>query len=242
MTTVVEEGTSTAQYFGSSSAGSFTKQIKAALDSRLGTKAPTAPLAHNTAAFAGTASSGLRDPASCGYSIADDPNYVLPGRRQADHLMDLYWHYVDTLYPFLDQAKWGRYYSNMFAGIHLGTDERVFVSTLNIIFALSTQLIESLQPEQRDAASRVYFQRAQALLRLGLWEPGSLELVQCLLLMSQYLQTTSNAHQTWMVVGSAVRTAQSLGLHLPETSAGIVDPVERELVRRLWHGCVLMDR
>jgi hypothetical protein len=240
MTTVVEEGTSTAQYFGSSSAGSFTKQIKAALDARLA-KSPAAPPTHNTAAFAGASSSGFKD-ANGGYSIADDPNYVLPGRRQADHLMDLYWHYVDTLYPFLDRVKWGRYYSNMFAGTPLGTDERVFVSTLNIIFALSTQLIESLQPEQRDGASRVYFHRAQALLRLGLWEPGSLELVQCLLLMSQYLQTTSNAHQMWMVVGSAVRTAQSLGLHLPETSAGIVDPVERELVRRLWHGCVLMDR
>lgn len=240
MTTVVEEGTSTAQYFGSSSAGSFTKQIKAALDARLA-KSPAGSSAHSSAVLAGTASSGLRD-AGGGYSIADDPNYVLPGRRQADHLMDLYWHYVDTLYPFLDRAKWDRYYANLFAGTRLGTDERVFVSTLNIIFALSTQLIESLQPEQRDGASRVYFQRAQALLRLGLWEPGSLELVQCLLLMSQYLQTTSNAHQTWMVVGSAVRTAQSLGLHLPETSAGIADPVERELIRRLWHGCVLMDR
>jgi hypothetical protein len=244
MTTVVEEGTSTAQYFGSSSAGSFTKQIKAAIDARLGKSPQAAPSSshnNNRASFAATASPGSRD-AGTNWNIADDPNYVLPGRRQADHLMDLYWHYVDTLYPFLDREKWGRYYANMFAGTPLGTDERIFVSTLNIIFALSTQLIESLRPEQRDESSRVYFQRAQALMRLSLWEPGSLELVQCLLLMSQYLQTTSNAHQTWMVVGAAVRTAQSLGLHLPETSAGIADPVERELVRRLWHGCVLMDR
>ncbi|KAK4235173.1 fungal-specific transcription factor domain-containing protein [Achaetomium macrosporum] len=242
MTTVVEEGTSTAQYFGSSSAGSFTKQIKAAIDARLGKSPPAAPSSshNNGASFVGTASPGHRDAGS--WNIADDPNYVLPGRRQADHLMDLYWHYVDTLYPFLDRDKWSRNYANMFAGTPLGTDERIFVSTLNIIFALSTQLIESLRPEQRDESSRVYFQRAQALLRLSLWEPGSLELVQCLLLMSQYLQTTSSAHQTWMVVGTAVRTAQSLGLHLPETSAGIADPAERELVRRLWHGCVLMDR
>ncbi|KAL2128285.1 hypothetical protein VTI74DRAFT_9386 [Chaetomium olivicolor] len=240
MTTVVEEGTSTAQYFGSSSAGSFTKQIKAAIDARLGKSPPVLASPHNTAAFAGTGSPGPSDAGNC--NIAGDPNYVLPGRRQADNLMELYWHYVDTLYPFLDRDKWRRRYASLFAGTALGTDERIFVSTLNIIFALSTQLIESLQPEQRDSASRVYFQRAQALLRLSLWEPGSLELVQCLLLMSQYLQATSNAHQTWMVVGTAVRTAQSLGLHLPETSSGIADPAERELVRRLWHGCVLMDR
>ncbi|KAK4096161.1 hypothetical protein N658DRAFT_519361 [Parathielavia hyrcaniae] len=244
MTTVVEEGTNTAQYFGSSSAGSFTKQIKAAIDARLGTLTLAVPSStssqQNTAAIPGTALPGFGGGAS--WSIADDPNYVLPGRRQADHLMDLYWLYIDTLYPFLDRDKWNRHYGSMFAGTPLGTDERIFVSTLNIIFALSTQLLESLRPEHRDESSRVYFQRAQALLRLTLWEPASLELVQCLLLMSQYLQTTSNAHQTWMVVGAAVRTAQSLGLHLPETSAVVADPVERELVRRLWHGCVLMDR
>jgi hypothetical protein len=239
MTTVVEEGTSTTQYFGGSSAGSFTKQIKAAIDARLG-KSSAPASSRNPAALAGTASPGSRDAAH--NTVSDDVNYVLPGRRQADHLMDLYWHYVDPLYPFLERDTWLRHYASIFAGTPLGTNERIFVSTLNTIFALSTQLIESLQPEQRDATSRVYFQRAQILLRLSLWEPGSLELVQCLLLMGQYLQTTSNAHQTWMIIGVAVRTAQSLGLHLPETSAGITDPVERELVRRLWHGCVLMDR
>ncbi|KAK4118552.1 hypothetical protein N657DRAFT_583484 [Parathielavia appendiculata] len=244
MTTVVEEGTNTAQYFGSSSAGSFTKQIKAAIDARLGKSTPPVPSTSSSQNNA-TGVTGAAPPRSgggAGWSIADDPNYVLPGRRQADYLMDLYWLYVDTLYPFLDRDKWNRHYASMFSGTPLDTDERIFVSTLNIIFALSTQLLESLRPEHRDKSSRVYFQRAQALLRLSLWEPASLELVQCLLLMSQYLQTTSNAHQTWMVVGTAVRTAQSLGLHLPDTSAGMADPVERELVRRLWHGCVLMDR
>ncbi|KAI1045989.1 hypothetical protein LB505_013872 [Fusarium chuoi] len=74
------------------------------------------------------------------------------------------------------------------------------------------------------------------------WEPGSLELVQCLLVTSQYLQSTYNPHQTWMVIGSAIRMAQGLGLHLPETSANRPDPGERELLRRIWYGCVLMDR
>lgn len=43
-------------------------------------------------------------------------------------------------------------------------------------------------------------------------------------------------------MGAAVRTAQSLGLHLPETSAEVEDERERELWRRVWYGCVLMDR
>jgi hypothetical protein len=48
-------------------------------------------------------------------------------------------------------------------------------------------------------------------------------------------------HQCWMVIGLAVRTAQSLGLHLPETSAQISSPRRQQMTRRFWYGCVLMD-
>ncbi len=156
--------------------------------------------------------------------------------------MHVYWYYIDTLYPFLDREKWDRCYEGVFSGTAIGSDERVFVSTLNVVFALSTQLMESLHPEQREKLSNAYFHRAQGLLRFSIWEVGSLELVQCLLLMSQYLQSTNHPHQTWMVVGSAIRIAQSLGLHLPRSSAEIQNPSEHELLRRIWHGCVLMDR
>ena len=83
--------------------------------------------------------------------------------------------------------------------------------------------------------------RAQDLLPLSPWHPASVELVQYLLLTSQYLQSTNHPHQTWMVVGSAIRTAQSVGLHLVETSAA-QELEDRELLRRIWYGCVLMDR
>ncbi|KAH8881452.1 hypothetical protein GQ53DRAFT_511331 [Thozetella sp. PMI_491] len=232
MTAVLEEGTSTAQYFGSSSAGSFTKQIKAAIDARLG-KPSTRPASARLSTAAA---------APNGMSMADHPHYVLPPRRQADHLMSIYWHYVDPLYPFLDRLRWAKAYDAIFAGTEVEGNERVFLSTLNTVLALSTQLMESLQEEQRESSSTTYFDRAQALLRLNIWDPGSLELVQCLLLMSQYLQCTNNPHQTWMIVGTAIRTAQSLGLHLPESSACLRDPSEQEMVRRIWHGCVLMDR
>ena len=236
MTAVVEEGINTDQYFGSSSAGSFTRQIKAAIDARLGiSQSPKAPQIINATGLQGNSVSKI-------IGISDGPDYVLPPRRQADRLMDAYWFYVDPLYPFLDRQEWDGLYHGLFSGESTGTDERVFVATLNIILALSTQLLESLRPEKRDESSNLYFTRAQELLQLSIWASGSIELVQCLLLMSQYLQSTNCPHQTWMVVGSAIRTAQSLGLHLPETSASAHTPQKRELLRRLWHGCVLMDR
>lgn len=236
MTAVIEEGINTDQYFGSSSAGSFTRQIKAAIDARLGrSHSPKTPYLGNTT----TSHSGLVPKL---VAVSESPEYVLPPRRQADNLMDVYWFYVDPLYPFLDREQWEKSYHDLFAGASISADERVFVATLNIILALSTQLLESLRPEKRDESSNSYFKRAQDLLHLSIWASGSTELVQCLLLMSQYLQSTNNPHQTWMVVGSAIRTAQSLGLHLPETSADASTSQKRELFRRLWHGCVLMDR
>jgi hypothetical protein len=74
-----------------------------------------------------------------------------------------------------------------------------------------------------------------------IWEPGSLELVQCLLLMGRYLQCTNNPHQTWMAVGSAVRIAQSLGLHLREVPSSNPPARDSRLRRHLWKWCVFMD-
>lgn len=235
MTAVVDDGVSTGEFFGSSSAGSFTAQIKAAVASRLGQAQPKAPRPSPSLGIG-----SLNAPRRPG--MHNSANDVLPPRRQADHLMNVYWFYVDPLYPFLDRRKWEQNYANLFSGTPLDTNEGIFVSTLNVIFALSTQLVESMEPENRDETSDVYFRRAKDLLDLTFWDSGSLELVQYLLLMSQYLQSTSLPHQTWMIVGSAVRVAQSLGLHLPETSAAQPTPSQRELLRRIWHGCVLMDR
>lgn len=234
MTAVPDEGTSTHEFFGSSSAGSFTAQIKKALDARLGkagSGAQSKPDHHFTS-----------NPLSSRGAAPIDADYVLPARRHADHLMVLYWQYVDPLYPFLDRTKFEEAYHAIFAGTATDAEEHVFVATLNVIFALSAQLSESSTPEQRDEASGQFFCRAQELLPLNIWLTGTIEQVQYLLLISQYLQSTDHPHQTWMTVGSAVRIAQGLGIHLPAASAKHSSLNNRELYRRIWHGCVLMDR
>ena len=70
-------------------------------------------------------------------------------------------------------------------------------------------------------------------------EKPSYERVQCLLLFGIYLQSTSSVCKCWMTVGQAIRMAQSLGIHVD-------DPLRsaryREYKRRIWHGCVWLDR
>ncbi|KAJ6440029.1 C6 transcription factor [Purpureocillium lavendulum] len=140
MTAVVDDGVSTEEYFGSSSAGSFTAQIKAAIGIRLGKTKPTSSPSTSNPGLANITAARRKGMLSTAHD-------VLPPRRQADHLMNVYWHYIHSLYPFLDRRKWERSYSALFAGTPLDTDERIFVATLDIIFALATQLVESLSTQ-----------------------------------------------------------------------------------------------
>lgn len=121
-----------------------------------------------------------------------------------------------------------------YSGTEMECDEQIFPCTLNLVFALPTQLQESIPSDQRDGASRTLFERAWRLLRpdIVLWQAGSVEVVQCLLLITRYLQCTTNLQQTWMTLGSAVRIALRIGL----------DWDGDRLTRDVWQQCVSMDR
>ena len=220
--------------------GDFASKVKAAIDAKLGLPSTRkrCPIPLTDAPLFGLLS---RRQTTDGTLYADN---VLPPRKPADHLVSLYWQYIEPLETLLDQERFFGSYQTLFTGSELDCDERIFLTTLNAVFALSTQLQETTPPEQRDEASNTFFQRAWSLLRPEtiVWEHGSLELVQCLLLMSRYLQCTRNLHQTWMAVGSAVRIAQSLGLHVPGKTSS--SPLDRDvrLRRQAWQCCVSMDR
>lgn len=231
----VDEGRVSQGFFGSSSAAGFMRQIKTAVDKRVSSpdRRPSAP----DLALRSSLLSGRNERSHSGI-----PDYVLPPRRAADSLMEVYWDYVFPLYPLVDSAHMKAEYAKIWQGGTLQYDENMMMCTFNVIFALSSQLADFIPPEEREASSDAYFSRAKGLLHFNLWDTGSAGLIQCLLLMAQYLQSTDSAHQCWIVTGLAIRNAQSLGLHLPHTIAGFQEFREQQLARKIWHGCVLMDR
>jgi hypothetical protein len=224
-------------FFGSKSAGSFVQQIRAAINAKGSTPSP----GQNTPVISG---SPLPQLPTMQPKTHNGPSveYVLPSRKTADTLLNVYWNAVHPLYPFLGRRQFQSMYEGIWAAEPSESDESLMMCTLNVVFALASQFSDSLPPKEREFSARKYFDRAQDLLNLDLWDIGSVQLVQCLLLMGQYLQSTNSPHQAWMVTGLTVRIAEGLGLHLPETSIRIDDVHQRELVRRLWHGCVVMDR
>ncbi|KAL4814443.1 fungal-specific transcription factor domain-containing protein [Aspergillus spinulosporus] len=224
------------EFFGSSSAASFMRQIKTAVDKRVSSPNQRTPEISAESRLR----SSLVSPQKERQSAIHD--YVLPPRKMADNLMNVYWHYVFPLYPLVDSIRLREEYPRIWTGEPLQSDENMLMCTFNVIFALACQLADFIVPEEREASAAAFFSRAKDLLHFNLWDSGSAALIQCLLLMAQYLQSTNSAHQCWIVTGLAVRNAQSMGLHLPQTIACLHSPQEQQLARKIWHGCVLMDR
>ncbi|CCX33498.1 Similar to Uncharacterized transcriptional regulatory protein C3C7.04; acc. no. O14130 [Pyronema omphalodes CBS 100304] len=182
--------------------------------------------------------------------LEDLEDFVLPPRSTADHLVECYWIWVHSLYPFLHRPTFMRTYQQLFdysvtngeGNPEARPPGRMFRCVLNLVFAFGCQFSPSIAPSRRDSSSDVFFKRSRLLLHVDILGSGSILLVQALLLMGQYLQSTKYPNRCWNVVGLAIRVAQGLGLHLDSTSVNRKNIVEREIWRRVWHGCILMDR
>ncbi|KAL4889403.1 fungal-specific transcription factor domain-containing protein [Aspergillus ambiguus] len=225
----------TPEFFGKSSAGSFMRQIQAGIDCQLSQHSGNTDN-HIDLRL------GLAEyhPALC-------PNgprfhYVLPARRTADSLVQHYWELTSTIYPFLDRAAFEEDYQALWTGSPTQLPERIVVAMVNIVFALGTQVLRDVPPEQRQTEAKTYYDQTQSSLSGISWDVSSLELVSCLLLTGVFLQTINRPQRCWMVIGYAIRMAESLGLHIPEYGMGMQSRRQIELARRVSHGCVLMDR
>ncbi|KAJ9640876.1 hypothetical protein H2204_003165 [Knufia peltigerae] len=229
-------------FFGNSSAGTFMQHVKKVVLQKVGAtqqQPSRASLVHEDFSPPRTL------PASGHTTKRPEPvDYVLPTRRKADSLVSAYWRYVHVLYPYLDKLEIEGDYERLWKSDEgngsIIADERAFMCLLNAMFALASQFDEQSPIEERQRSGHVFCTRARELSDIV--ETGTIRSVQSFLILGQYFQSTSEPHSCWIFVGLAVRTAQSLGLNWPETSERCADIKTRELLRKTWHACVLMDR
>lgn len=227
----------TEEFFGGASAASFTSQINTAIDARLGRSQPTTPGYNSVWPSRGKGTDPPQD------DPAGDPlEYTLPQRTLADDLLQQYYALVWAIIPMHDWVLFQDAYESVWLGNPLPIPERIFHCMLNLAFALGSQFSQAIQPSKRRETGRSFWKKAQSLFDPRLHDSASHEGVQCLILMGLYLQTTYESHQCWMTVGAAIRMAQSLGLHLPSTTRRDATRREIEIPRRVWYGCVYMDR
>lgn len=169
-------------------------------------------------------------------------DWILPLRRVANNYIEIYFRDVLPLYPFLHKPTFCATYEAVWKD-DAEVEDDLFYCVMNLIFALGVLHERNDGGHTSNLAKKadVYFERSEAKLASEVLSQGSLILVQALLLKSQYLQATRRAGECWITIGLLVRIAQSLGLHLNLVIQAKESAIEREMCKRLWHGCVMMD-
>lgn len=222
--------------------GQFDGDVTAAVDDRAGL-APS-PSITSLVPFVDAPLFGEIDWSSPGNSTGSAAK--LPPRAYADRLVGVYWQHVHPIESVLDKGQFLCHYEDIYnsRSAAVDTDNAIRLSIINVVFALSVQRQELTPLQQRDEEANGYFLRAWTLLPLDklLWEPASIELVQCLMLMNRYLHCTNNRQKTWMTAGLAMRIAQSLHCYLAYDSCSGEPSKDRKLKQQIWTSCVGLDR
>ncbi len=244
-------------FYGTSSAAAF---IREACKS-LGRSAALGKPAHDNNAIGGypaTPVSQQRQAATFCLSGQAAYSLSLPPRSLADRLISSFFDRVYYLYPFFDRATFEAAYSKLWEAestspastasprdvglgnaLNCGPDTMVFHCALNAIFALACHFFD-LPSADREPTSDMFFQKAKAFVGIGLIEHNSLSVVQTMLIVSLYLQSTAFPDRCWNSVGIACRLAQGLGLHIDDDN-GKGGSLEAEMRRRTWYCCVILD-
>lgn len=172
-----------------------------------------------------------------------DTQFSIPPRKMADDMLNSYWDYVDSAYPWLDRASIERAYETLWTKHgEASMNERALHCILNLMFAASCVASQGESLVPRYESSGVFFGRAQQLMSCELMSIYNFEIIQILLLTAVYLQHERVPQKCFRNIAMAIHIAQELGLHLPETTEAISDPRERNLARQVWNGCIIMDR
>lgn len=119
---------------------------------------------------------------------------------------------------------------------------RAFYALFNTLIALGSLYTREgstgISPLDQSKGN-AFFERAENLMSQKANGNDNLVSVQVHILMAQYLQTTGKVNKCWVAVGTAIRIAQGIGIHLCPSSESQAHLQER---RRTWSYCIQMDR
>lgn len=172
---------------------------------------------------------------------------VLPPRQLADSLIQCYWEHFHPIYPVLHRPTFHDDYSQLWlptellgSTAHNKVQDVVFYSILNVVLAIGCQRNEALTVPEREDLAGEFYTRSVRLVSMDALDTSSLQIVQLLILRGFYLLCTPYANRCWVTVGAALRIAQAIGLQLAKPIATSTQ-LNREMRRRVWYNCILLD-
>jgi hypothetical protein len=174
-------------------------------------------------------------------NIDIDP-YAVPPEMLTEKLIQRYFSDAGMLFPYIHQATFLENYKHMRKCGSKQT-QLSFLGLFNMLLAVATNMTEDseLDRHRRAVDAQIFYQRGVGLCDRIFMSGSSLETVQLLLLMTQYLQATQKSVQTRVMHSLAVDAALQIGLHSPQASRHY-SPFEQEMRKRVWYMCMLFDR
>jgi hypothetical protein len=119
--------------------------------------------------------------------------YALPPRSFGNHLVQSYFENAHCLYPFFHKpwlmAKYEALWSSDGVSLEVkDAKEGLFYACINAVFAVGCLFSSMLSLHEREENANNFFERCRPFVQGEILDLGSLELVQTLLTMAQYLQ------------------------------------------------------
>lgn len=182
--------------------------------------------------------------ASVDASSRIDQGSLQPRRRDADDFLRCYWELIHPLFPVLHRPDFTRRYESLW--LSNGTEpstqhDPYFARALDLVFAIGCKLSNATPQTQRGRFADHFYRRSRDVLLHDSLDVTSLPMVQIFLLEVVYLQSTQHSTRCVNMLCLAIRSAQTLGLHLPSDGAE-VSRTDAEMQLRIWHTCLTLDR
>lgn len=161
-----------------------------------------------------------------------NPYDGLPARYISSTLVDAYFQYYHVSYPFIHEATFRAQFNETLPRPR----EEVWSLLLNAVLAVGSWCIGN----ENGTVDLIFYQNARQKITSTILETGSLQLVQALTLLSNYVQKRNKPNTGWNYLGLAVRMAMGLGLfrEFPDWKSS---PLKQEMRRRVWWGLYMVD-
>lgn len=165
--------------------------------------------------------------------MADSPQ--LPPKNAADHLLAQYFSCIHSVFPVIHWPSFMAEYEEVYRSGSLVGVPREWGAVLFGVFACGS--IHTLEPD-REESGKEYVKISCGII--DVWQDHfTLDQARAALLASIFLYEINSKSASWVWIGSAVRVAQEIGLHI---DSGPWSAVEGEMRRRVWWGLYAWDR
>jgi hypothetical protein len=159
----------------------------------------------------------------------------LPPKEVADHLLAQYYQCIHSVLPVLHWPEFIEVYEKLYQMGSLTGVSSEWAAVLFGVFACGA--VHTAEPNREEEGKK--FVRISCGI-IDVWQDEfNLDRVRAALLASIFLYEVNSKSASWVWIGSAVRVAQEIGLHI---ESGPWPELEGEMRKRLWWGLYTYDR